>query len=331
MKSRKFLLFLLFVIFFSSIVFFVSANAEQKYRIIGSVTFPKGHFFGQTADKFAELVHKYYEGDVDIEIHYNSELGSETDAFGFMAMGVSVDFGIITPGSITSWEKTAALLSAPFVFKDIDTWKKAIHSNVLDKIKTAIEDKGVKIFGWEGGSFRDLIMTNYLDENTDLSNLQLRVQKSPLQVSVFSAIGFKPVPIIYQEVYNALSTNVIDGLENEPAGCRDMKFYEVAPYYILSHHTIATWGFMFSKKTYDGFPPDLQKAVARAGAEAADYHTSLELANYESVVEDLANKYGMTVVKFDNSGMREKSLPVIKEFAEELGVSDVLEAINAIK
>ena len=163
--------------------------AEAKYKIVGCVTFPKTHFFGMTADKFAELVHKYYTGEVDINVHYSAELGSETDVYGYMTKGVSVDFGIITPGSITRWEKTAALLSAPFVFKDVDTWKKATHSNVLDKIKKAIEDKGVKIFGWEGGSFRNLILKKYMDEKTDISNWKLRVQKSPLQQKVFAAIG----------------------------------------------------------------------------------------------------------------------------------------------
>ena len=329
MKSKPSYLILTF--FIAGMLVFGIGTAEAKYKIVGCVTFPKTHFFGMTADKFAELVHKYYKGDVDIEIHYNAELGSETDVFGYMARGVSVDFGIITPGSITRWEKKAALLSAPFVFKDVDTWKKATHSNALDKVKYAIEDKGVKIFGWEGGSFRNLILKSYLDEKTDTSNLKLRVQKSPLQQKVFAAIGFKPVPIVYQEVYNALRTGVIDGLENEPAGYRDMKFYEVAPYFVLSNHTIATWGFMFSRKTFDSFPPDLQEAVARAGAEAADYHTSLELGGYEAVIEDLAKNYGVHVVKFDNSGMRQKALPVIKSYAAELDVSDVLDAINAIQ
>ena len=329
MKAKPSYLILTFII--ACMFVFGIGTAEAKYKIVGCVTFPKTHFFGMTADKFAELVHTYYKGDVEIEIHYNAELGSETDVFGYMARGVSVDFGIITPGSITRWEKKAALLSAPFVFKDVDTWKKATHSNALDKVKYAIEDKGVKIFGWEGGSFRNLILKSYLDEKTDTSNLKLRVQKSPLQQKVFAAIGFKPVPIVYQEVYNALRTGVIDGLENEPAGYRDMKFYEVAPYFVLSNHTIATWGFMFSKKTYDSFAPDLQEAVARAGAEAADYHTSLELGGYEAVIEDLAKNYGVHVVKFDNSGMRQKALPVIKSYAAELDVSDVLDAINAIQ
>lgn len=329
MKSKHFSFFLALI--FTFMIGFISSPAVAKYKIVGCVTFPKTHFFGMTADKFAELVRTYYKGDVDITVHYSAELGSETDVYGYMTKGVSVDFGIITPGSITRWEKTAALLSAPFVFKDVDTWKKATHSNALDKIKNAIEDKGVKIFGWEGGSFRNLILKKYMDEKTDISNWKLRVQKSPLQQKVFAAIGFKPVPIVYQEVYNALRTGVIDGLENEPAGYRDMKFYEVAPYFVLSNHTIATWGFMFSKKTFDSFPPDLQKAVAKAGAEAADYHTSLELGGYSAVIEDLAKNYGVKVVQFDNSEMRRKALPVIADYAKELGVSDVLDAINAIQ
>jgi TRAP-type C4-dicarboxylate transport system substrate-binding protein len=268
---------------------------------------------------------------VDVEVHYSAELGSETDVFGYMVQGVSVDFGIITPGSITSWAPTGALLSAPFMVKDVNTWKQAIHSDALDKIKNAIEDVGVYVFGWEGGSYRNLILKKPIDENSDLSKLKLRVQKSPLQQKVFGAIGFKPVPIVYQEVYDGLRTGVIDGLENEPAGYRDMKFYEVAPSFVLSKHTIATWGFMFSKKTYDSFPSDLQEAIARAGREAADYHTELEIGGYESVTKELVDNFGVKVVDIDNSVMRQKALPIIADYAKELGVSDVLTAINAIK
>jgi TRAP-type C4-dicarboxylate transport system substrate-binding protein len=306
-------------------------GAATKHKIVGNVTFPKEHFFGQTADKFAELVRKYYSGAIEVDVHYSAELGSETDAFGYMVQGVSVDFGIITPNSVTRWAPIASLLSAPFVFKDVETWKKAIHSNALDKIKKAIEDKGVYVFGWEGGSYRNLILKNPIDEKSDLSRVKLRVQQAPIQEKVFTAIGFKTVPIVYQEVYDAIRTGVADGLENEPAGYRDMKFYEVAPYFVLSHHTVATWGFMFSKKTYDGLPPDLQKAVARAGREAADYHTQLEISKYESVVQDLAKNHGVKVIKYDNTMMRQKALPVVAEFAKSVGAEDVLKAINAIK
>jgi TRAP-type C4-dicarboxylate transport system substrate-binding protein len=268
---------------------------------------------------------------VDVKIHYSAELGSETDVFGYMVQGVSVDFGIITPNSVTKWAPIVSILSAPFVFRDLEHWKKVIHSDALSKIENAVEDVGVLVFGWEGGSFRNLILKDPINETSDLSRVKLRVQQAPIQEKIFGAIGFKTVPIVYQEVYDAIRTGVADGLENEPAGYRDMKFYEVAPNFVLSEHTIATWGFMFSKKTYDSLPADLQKAIARAGAEAAEYHTELETSKYETVIQQLIDEYGVNVVEFDNSRMREVASPILADFAKEVDAVDVLEAINAVR
>jgi TRAP-type C4-dicarboxylate transport system substrate-binding protein len=79
---------------------------------------------------------------------------------------------------------------------------------------------------------RHLILRKEVKTIDDFPKVQMRVQGSPLHQKVFSATGLKATPMDYMEVYNAIKTGVLDGLENEPAGLKSMKFYEVAPYYV---------------------------------------------------------------------------------------------------
>jgi TRAP-type C4-dicarboxylate transport system substrate-binding protein len=106
----------------------------------------------------------------------------------------------------------------------------------------------------------------------------------------------KATPMDYMEVYNAIKTGVLDALENEPAGLQSMKFYEVAPYYILTNHQIVTRILSFSEKRFQSFPKDLQDAIIKAGTEAGAFHRKTEVALGEKIIKELTEKHGLKVI-----------------------------------
>ena len=85
----------------------------------------------------------------------------------------------------------------------------------------------MRFIGYGGGGARSLILNQPVSSLDDFGKIDLRVQGSPLHAAVFGAIGLNPTPLDYTEVYNAIKTGVVDGLENEPAGLEGMKFYEL--------------------------------------------------------------------------------------------------------
>jgi len=95
----------------------------------------------------------------------------------------------------------------------------------------------------------------------------MRVQGSPLHQKVFSATGLKATPMDYMEVYNAIKTGVLDGLENEPAGLKSMKFTR-SPVLRTDQPPDHDPHPGDQREEVPVLPKDLQDAVLKAAKEA---------------------------------------------------------------
>jgi TRAP-type C4-dicarboxylate transport system substrate-binding protein len=309
------------------------AGAAQTITLIGHTMLPQEHVYFRTIQKFANLVDQYYTGPIKIQwdLHHSGDIGTEKDAIEYMLQGVAIDFSIISPAWIANWDKTATFMDAPFLFKSVDHWNKCLEANVFEPIQKTMIQKGARFIGYGGGGVRNLILRKEVRTIDDFPKIQMRVQGSPLHQKVFSATGLKATPMDYMEVYNAIKTGVLDGLENEPAGLKSMKFYEVAPYYILTNHQITTRMLAMSEQKFQSLPKDLQAAVLKAAAEASAYHRKTEVAEGEGILKELQQKFGLKVIPFDNTEMRKRAMPVVEQFAKENNAAEILAKINAIQ
>ena len=309
-----------------------SLRAGEKITLVGGTMLPEGHAYWQAVVKFSELLKEYYKGDAELEIdlHHSGTIGTEKDAIEYMIQGTAVDFYVISPAWFATWDKTLTIIDAPFLFKDNEHWEKCINMGLFDPMdKTAIT-KGVRFLGHGGGGIRSIISNKPAESVKDFPNIRMRVQGSPLHQRAFAATGLVATPMDYMEVYNAIKTGVLDALENEPAGLEGMKFYEVAPYYILTNHQITTRQLAMSEERFQSLPKDLQEAVLKAGKEASAYHRKIEVADGDRVIRELTEKHGLKPLKFDNTEMRKLAMPVIEEYAKEIGAYEIFQAIQNV-
>lgn len=306
-------------------------GADKPIHLVGTTMLPKEHVYYRVLEKFSEAVKANYAGPLEIELHHSADIGTEKDAFEYMMQGVSIDFSIISPAWMATWDKAAPFMDAPFLFSSVEHWNKCLDAGVFAPIADNIQKKGVRFVGYGGGGVRNLILKKPVYKTEDLPSVEMRVQGSPLAQKVFSATGIKATPMDYMEVYNAIKTGVLDGLENEPAGMEQMKFYEVAPYYIMSRHAITIRVLCFSESRFQSFPPELQQAILKAGQIAAKFHRETEFAEGDGILKRLVEAKKLNVIEFDNTEMRNRALPVVEEYAKEVGAEEILEAIKNIK
>lgn len=308
----------------------------EEITLVGGTMLQSGHVFHRALQKFTELLDEYYDGPVELnyELHTDGSIGTEKDMFEYMMQGTSVDFAIISPAWVDTWDETAPVIDAPYLFRDIPHWEKSLEEGALDPIKQNVLDKGVRFLGYGGGGTRNLILNQSIDSIEDLPDIDLRVQGSSLHQRVFDAVGVNPQPLDYTEVYNAIKTGVVDGLENEPAGLEGMKFYEVAPYYVMTEHQIVTRILAFSEERLQSFPEDLREAIIEAGEDAAAWHRETEVAEAQEIIDDLVENYGLTVIELpeeEKLELRERAMPVVRDYAEEVGALDIVETIDGIE
>jgi TRAP-type C4-dicarboxylate transport system substrate-binding protein len=306
----------------------------QTITLKGASQFDDNHSFNQTMLKFAELVQQYYGKPVNFVLHRNRELGLEKDYFSYMSQGLSVDYAIVAPSHMATFSKQATLMDMPFLFRDLDHWRKVMATG--DALKPIADDvlakADVMLIGYGGGGVRNIVAKRAVRNMEELKALPIRVMGAPIQTRIFQAITAAPTVIAYDEVYNAIQTGVIQAGENESPGWSQMKWHEVAPEVSLTQHAITIRPLCFSAKTFRKLPKELQEAILRAGREAGAYGRDWERREDDKILERMRAEGKIRVHPFaERAKLLELVGPVKVAFAKEAGADKVLEAVNAVK
>ena len=310
-----------------------SSGPTETIILKGASQFGEEHAFTRAIRKFEELVQEYYDGPVKFELYLNSELGLEKDYFAYMSQGLSVDYGIVSPSHMSTFSHKAPLMDMPFLFRDLDHWNKVLDSDALEPISTEIEAKAdVLVIGHAGGGVRNVIAKRPVTNMAELKGLTIRVMGAPIQTQMFQAIGASPSVIAYSEVYNAMKTGVIDAAENEAAGTKQMKFFEVGPQICQTQHAITVRPLCFSGKTFRKLPQKLQEAIRRAGREAGAHGRQLESTEDMATLTALQDEGKLQLHPFSQRDeLLRLAEPIKSAYASEIGAMDVLDRVNAIR
>lgn len=327
MKSCK---LFAFAAVFAALALPVSA---QTITLHGAVQFSDEHAYNKTLLKFEELVRKYFGKPINFVLHRNSELGVEKDYFAYLTQGISVDYAVVSPSHMSTFAKSAPLMDMPFLFRDLDHWRKVLDGDALQPVIDTVAKKAdVLIIGLGGGGVRNLIANKPVRNMQELKGLSIRVMGAPVQTSMFQAIGASPTVIAYSEVYNAIQTGVIQAAENEAAGLEQMKFYEVGPHISLTRHAITVRPLCFSGKTFRRLPKDLQAAIVKAGREAGVYGRDIESSEETARLQRMEKEGKLkTYVFADRDKLLKLAEPVKQAYAKQVGAEQVLARINAMK
>lgn len=307
--------------------------AAQTVTLHAATQFNDDHDYNRTLKRFGELATKYYGKPVVVVIHGNNELGVERDYAKFMNQGISVDVSILAGSNMSNFTKAASLLDVPFVFRDRAHWNLALSKNGLNPLFDLIEQQsGMEVLGMCGGSTRHLVANKPIRNMKELAGYKMRVIGAPIQGKLFAAMGAKPSVIAYNEIYNAIQSGVIEGLENEAPAVLNAKFYEVAPDISLTTHAVVSRLLVISGKTMKKFPADLQAALRKAGEEAAAFNRELQAKEDSGALEKMVSEKKARAHQFtERDKLIELSRPVVAEFAKDAGVEKILADIQNIR
>ncbi len=311
-----------------------TAHAE-KITLHGASQFDEKHAFTRLMRKFEQLTRLYYSGDAELEfvMHLNSELGLEKDYVAYMNQGLSVDYAVASPSHMSTFSKLATVLDPPMLYRDAGHWSKVLASDVLKPVVDDIYKRAdILLLGYGGGGIRHLIVNKPVSNMSEIKNVPIRVMGAPIQTKLFNAFGMTPNVIAYSEVYNAIQTGVIDAAENEAAGIRQMKFYEVGPNISLTAHSITVRPLAFSGKTLRRLPEDLQSAIIQAGKDAGTYGRVIELSEGQGIMNEMEGSGKLKTVMFtERQKLIDAAVPVLKEYFKDVGAADLYDQIQAIK
>ncbi len=262
-----------------------AALAQQpiviKFSHVVSPSAPKG----KAAEKFKELAEKYTAGKVKVEVYPNSQLYKDKEELEALQLGAVQLLAPSTAKFAPLGYREYEALDLPYMFADYASYKQFAGSKLGKEMMDEIGAKGVKGLAYWDNGFYIFATKKPVKTPDDFKGLKLRIQGSRVLDAQTRALGAIPQVMAFSEVYQALQTGVVDGLENVPSNIYTQKFYEVAPYITVSNHGHLGYLLVTNKKFWDGLPADVRPALDKAAAEATEFFNAIAKKDNEDGLE----------------------------------------------
>jgi tripartite ATP-independent transporter DctP family solute receptor len=237
---------------------------SAEYTLRFGSNLPAIHPLNVRATQAAEAIRKETNGRVDLQIHPNNQLGSDTDMLSQVRSG-AIDFMTLSGLILSTLVPVASINGIGFAFKDDQQVWAAMDGDLGAHVRAAIEKAGLHPFEriWDNGFRHITSSTKPIKTPADLKGFKIRVPVSPLWTSMFKAFDASPASINFAEVYSALQTKIVEGQENPLAIVQTAKLYEVQKYLSLTGHMWDGFWFLANGKMWAKLPKDLQAIVTK--------------------------------------------------------------------
>ena len=258
---------------------------------------------GKGALKFKELAEKYTDGKVKIEVYPNSSLYKDKEEIEALQLGSVQMLAPSTAKFAPLGVKEFEALDLPWLFKDEDTYSKAMKGPVGKWLFQKLEAKGITGLAYWDNGFHMTSANRPLVNPADFQGLKIRISGSKIADRYFRDVGSIPQIMAFSEVYQALQTGVVDGCENTASNYLTQKFYEVQKDITVSYHAHLQYAVIVNSKFWNGLPPDIRKAIEKAMDEATDYTNSIAVKENEDALAEI-KKSGKTTLHYLNDDQR---------------------------
>ncbi|MDR1535726.1 MAG: TRAP transporter substrate-binding protein [Planctomycetota bacterium] len=303
----------------AALLFVSAAVMSAEYVVkIGHLT-NTDHTWHKACEKFREIVEKESNGRIEVRVYPNSELGPEVEVVDGIHGGIA--HMVISADSLANWVPSIALLSVPYMIRDIPHMEKVLNSEIGEFIsKEIIAQASLRPLAAFARAPRNLTSNKPVTVPADASGLKVRLPAVPLHVAAWEAVGAKPTPMAFSEVFTSLQQGVINGQENPPDLIRSASFFEVQKYMNLTEH-VRTWIYLLiGEDFFQELPEDLQGIVLKAGKETEKYERGLHLAAVQSDLDFLRGK-GMIFNESDKKAFADAMYPAVIKFLQDLDKS----------
>jgi tripartite ATP-independent transporter DctP family solute receptor len=256
-----------------------------------------GHLVDVASKRFAELVAEKTGGKLKVEVFPAGQLaglrqGTEAVQVGTLDL-VWSDFG-----TLANWQKQLGFISLPFLFRDNEHVLATLNGKIGQDLSAEVSKTlGIEVLGYGIAGFRVMATRDRpISKPDDMKGLKVRVPEVPVFVSAFKKLGANPTPMAWGEVYTALQTGVIDGVENPSEGLYVGRMQEVTKHSSKTNHIMTDVNLMMSSAVLGALPADQQAAIKAAAKTAVDEYNTASIA----AGEEFWKKLTQTTKAIDN-------------------------------
>ena len=301
------------------------SQAAYKFKL-GNSGAPD-HHYTLSCLEFAKRVKERTNGEIDIEVYPNDQLGSQRELTEGVQIG-TVDMVLTSDSQLSAFDDSFGVLGIPFLFRDIEHVTKVMDGPIGEWFSRQAEKKGMVVLGyWENG-FRQMSNSKRpINTPEDLKGLKMRAPNSFVAVESFRMLGMAPAPMASGEIYSALQLGTVDGQENAIGRMLTDKIQEVQKYISMTSHMHTTEPLVISKMVFDSMTPELQKILKEEGLAVAAYSRNMVEELEKGQIEEFEKLIAVNYP--DRKPFMEASKPIYDFFREKFEYPDFQKEFGA--
>lgn len=311
--TRIFVLaFLVFVLTGCSAISVTQDEGTKEFKI-AHVT-QESHIWHQTAVKFGEELEKLSDGRFTVNLYPSSQLGQEKDYMLLLETG-ALDAAMLTNGYMSTREESLNAWFLPFTFNTIEEAIEMTKTEESQALLGTLNIQGIKGLGFIFAGNRHMLLSDgEVQSPDDLYGKKMRILGSPIMQMFWGEMGASPTAMPLSEVYTALQTGVIDGMDIDLDALMTEKYYETAENLTITNHMTFPAVFVISEKVYNDLPEEDQAIVDEATKRAIAWANEETVKRETETLQTLREK-GINVVDLtDNSSFIEAKNNVIETY-----------------
>ena len=170
-----------------------------------------------------------------------------------------------------------------------------------------------------------------INAKPDIKGIKIRTPEAPTFVRTFQLIGANPTPVSWTEVYSAMETGVVDGMEGTPEVILTHKFFELGKNCAKTRHIMATLQLVISVKTWNSLSKQHQDIVQQAANEIwiGQQRKTAEQGNIDAEKELV--KRGVKFTSPELAPFQEAVRPLWMEWAKKNDAVDLVNEVAGMK
>lgn len=269
--------------------------------------------------------------DVDLSVQHlpAAQLGTAKEVVEQVKLG-AVDMSISDTAYLSELEPSLAAFQLPFIFESWDHVERAMDGKAGAKVKeTLAEGQNLNALAFMHNGFRDLLTTEVpVRSLADMQTIQFRSPPLPLWLNMFEALEVQPVTVPWSDVYTAMQTGLVDGMETTPEAMMSAKVFEVGKYVTLTGHMYNMTVMVASDAALDRLNEDQRNAVETCAAEFQKTGNSKSRELAVTSLDEL-REAGLEIIEVDKTEFINALRPAWADFVDgDAGVMEQVELIG---
>jgi tripartite ATP-independent transporter DctP family solute receptor len=269
------------------------------------------------------------DGRLQIQVYPAGQIGSEDASVGLARMG-AIDFARVTAATLNNRAPLTRMLCLPYLMQSDDHFHRVADGPVGAQIRDSFAGTGLVALALYDGGLRCIYNVRHpITTPKDLAGLRIRVPQSDLFIRSIAAMGANPTPLTVSYVFQALSTHLIDGAENNWPTYESARHVELAKYWSQTLHCASPDILTMSEQRYRALSASDQDLIR----DVATRSVAVMRTAWTTLVDTAREKalsLGATVSETDRAAFAHATEAMVRDEAERLGQTAMLAQIREL-